>query len=132
MKFGAVAVFVDDVPAVLDFYRRAFALETRHFDAEYQYGELQTGETIIGFVPHSLGAMLLPDGYQRPAPGEPPFGIYIAFGTTDVPAAFAKAIAAGATVVAEPKDMPWGQTVAHVRGIDGTLIELYTPMGEIG
>jgi catechol 2,3-dioxygenase-like lactoylglutathione lyase family enzyme len=36
MRLGATCVFVEDVPAVLDFYRRAFGCETRHFDEEYQ------------------------------------------------------------------------------------------------
>jgi catechol 2,3-dioxygenase-like lactoylglutathione lyase family enzyme len=130
MKFAATAIFVEDVPAVLDFYRRAFGLETRHFDATYQYGELQTGETLLAFVSHQLGATVLPSGYQRPDLGGPPFGVYIALLTPDVPAAFAQAVGAGAIPVAEPRGTPWGQTVAHVRGIDGTFIELCSPIGE--
>jgi lactoylglutathione lyase len=128
MKFEATAVFVEDVRAVLDFYRRAFGFETRHFDEALGYGELQTGDTLLAFVSHQLGGRVLPGGYLRPDPGGQPFGIYVAFLTPDVPAAFAKAVGAGAVVVAEPKVMPWGQTVAHVRGIDGTLIELCSPI----
>jgi catechol 2,3-dioxygenase-like lactoylglutathione lyase family enzyme len=40
MKFGSTVLFVDDVPAVLEFYRRALGFETRFYDAEYQFGEL--------------------------------------------------------------------------------------------
>ena len=32
---------------------------------------------------------------------------------------------------AEPKVMPWGQTVADVRSVEGTLIGLCTPMGGV-
>jgi hypothetical protein len=39
LRFGGAAIYVDDVPAVLDFYRRAFGFETRFFDPEYGYGE---------------------------------------------------------------------------------------------
>jgi predicted enzyme related to lactoylglutathione lyase len=46
-----------------------------------------------------------------------------------VPAALAKAVAAGAVVVQEPKRMPWGQTVAHLRDPEGALIELCSPIG---
>jgi lactoylglutathione lyase len=109
MKFGATCVFVDDVPAVLDFYRRAFGCETHHFDETYQYGELETGETLLAFSSHPLGALVLPGGYQRPDPSGPPLGIYIAFVTPDVPAAFVRAVGAGAVPVGEPRMMPWGR-----------------------
>ena len=39
------------------------------------------------------------------------------------------AIEAGATLAAEPRNKPWGQTVAYVRAPEGTLIELCTPVG---
>jgi len=39
---GDSCIFVDDVPAALDFYRRALGLETRFFDEALQYGELDT------------------------------------------------------------------------------------------
>jgi hypothetical protein len=55
-----------------------------------------------------------------------------AFYTADVPAAFAQAVRAGAIVIAEPTVMPWGQTVAYVGSVEGTLIGLCTPMGETG
>jgi uncharacterized glyoxalase superfamily protein PhnB len=48
----------------------------------------------------------------------------------DVPAAFARAIGAGAAPLAEPKAMAWGATVAYLRSPEGTLIGLSTPVGE--
>jgi predicted enzyme related to lactoylglutathione lyase len=129
MKLEAVNLFVADVTAALDFYHRAFGFETRHHDAEYDYGELDTGGTMLTLASHRLGAMVLPAGYTRSDPGSPPWGVYLAFLTADVPAAFAQAVAAGAVAVQEPKRMPWGQTVAHVRDPEGTLIELCSPIG---
>jgi uncharacterized glyoxalase superfamily protein PhnB len=93
MKFGDAIVYVDDVPTVLDFYRRAFGAETRFIHESQQYGELETGET------------------------------------PDIPAAFDKAVDAGAVAVMEPQTKPWGQTVAYVRSIEGSVIELCTPVG---
>jgi uncharacterized glyoxalase superfamily protein PhnB len=127
MKFAAICVYVDDVPATLDFYRRAFDFETRFFDEALQYAELETGAAVVAFASHRLGEMLLPGAYVRPESGQPS-GVEIAFVTSDVPAAFAKAVAAGAVVVAEPKVMPWGQTTAYLRSIEGTLVALVTPM----
>lgn len=51
----------------------------------------------------------------------------IAFFTGDVAAAFAQAVGAGAKPMAEPKVMPWGQTVAYVRSIEGTVVGLCSP-----
>jgi predicted enzyme related to lactoylglutathione lyase len=45
----------------------------------------------------------------------------------DVPAAYARAVAAGGVPVREPRAMPCGQTVAYVSSIEGTLIGLLTP-----
>jgi len=43
MRLGATCVFVEDVPAALDFYRRAFGCETRHFDEEYPCEDVRRG-----------------------------------------------------------------------------------------
>ena len=79
------------------------------------------------FASHRLGAMLMPGAYSRPEMGQPS-GVEVAFVTSDVPAAFARAVAAGATPLAEPKLMPWGATVAYLRAVEGTLIGLSTPV----
>ena len=41
---------------------------------------------------------------------------------------FEKAIAAGAVPIKEPEEKPWGQVVSYVRSIDGTIIEIATPI----
>ena len=48
--------------------------------------------------------------------------------TSDVPAAHAKAVNAGAKELAAPVQKPWGQTVSYVRCPDGVLVELCTPI----
>ena len=37
-------------------------------------------------------------------------------------------VAAGAAVVTAPYAVPWGQTVAYVRSVEGTIIGLCTPL----
>lgn len=127
IKFGGTALYVDNVRAALDFYGRAFGFRTRFFDEALQYGELETGGALVAFASHQLGEMLMPGTYVRPASGQPA-GVEIAFLVSDVPAAFAKAVAAGAVPLAHPKTMPWGVTVAYIRGGEGTMIGLSTPM----
>jgi uncharacterized glyoxalase superfamily protein PhnB len=46
----------------------------------------------------------------------------------DVEGAYAQALEAGCTSLAEPADKPQGQRVAYVRDPFGTLVELATPL----
>ena len=128
MKFGYTIIYVDAVPASLAFYRDAFGFETRFLHASEQYGELETGETVLAFASHSLGEMHFGEVAATARSQSPSFAIEIAFVDDDVRSAFARAIAAGATAIAEPAEKPWGQTVAYVRTPDGTLVELCSPM----
>ncbi len=118
---------MDDVPAALDFYRRAFGLETRFYDPDFEFGESETDGPSVAFGSHRLGERLMPGAYVRPERGQSS-GVEIAFFTSDVLAAFTRAVAAGATPLAQPKVMPWGQTVAYVRSLEGTIIGLATRM----
>ncbi len=114
MQFAGTVLYVDHVPEVVDFYKRAFALPLRFYDESLEFAELETGGSLLAVASHSLGELLMPNGYSRPSNGHPT-GVEIAFFTDDVPAAFSKAIAEGAAPIAEPKRMPWGLTVAYVR-----------------
>jgi uncharacterized glyoxalase superfamily protein PhnB len=126
MRFGGTVLYVEDVSPVVDFYRRAFGLELRFFDGTLGFAELETRGSTLAIAAHSLGEMLMPDGYSKPADGHPA-GVEIAFITSDVPASFAKAIAEGARPVTPPKRMPWGLEVAYVRAPEGTLIGFSEP-----
>ena len=126
MQFGGTVLYVDQVSPVVDFYRRAFGLEPRFFDETLGFAELETGASTLAFAAHSLGEMLMPNQYLRPAGGRPS-GVEIAFLTHDVPASFAKAIAEGATPVTPPRRMPWGLEVAYVRAPEGTLVGFSEP-----
>jgi lactoylglutathione lyase len=125
---GYVIHYVRDVAATLDFHERAFGLTRRFLHESGTYGELETGGTALAFASE---AMVTEAGasFRPTRPGETPPGIEIALTTTDVPALFDRAVAAGAAPVAPPARKPWGQTVAYVRDADGLLVELCTPMG---
>ena len=126
MQFGGVVLYVDHVSPVVDFYRRAFGLELRFYDEALGFAELETGGSTLAIAAHSLGEMLMPDEYSRPADGRPA-GVEVAFLTRDVPASFAKAIAEGASPITSPKRMPWGLEVAYVRAPEGTIIGFSEP-----
>jgi len=125
MRFGYTILYVDDVASTLAFYGKAFDLPTRFLHDSGSYGELETGATALAFASR---AMLRELGKTPQAPALAQPSSEIALVTDDVPGAVARAVAAGATLVQEPKDMPWGQTIAYVGDVDGFLVELCTPM----
>ncbi|MBK1636211.1 VOC family protein [Rhodovulum adriaticum] len=125
MKLRYTILYVADVPATLDFYSRAFGLETGFLHESGDYGELVTGDTKLAFS--STGLMTeLGKSPGTPDPAHPVFEI--AFETDDVRAAFDRARDAGASAVQEPRDEPWGQTTAYVADPNGYLVELCTPV----
>jgi uncharacterized glyoxalase superfamily protein PhnB len=62
----------------------------------------------------------------KPDPKAPVFEV--AFETTDVCAALERALAAGATLVQDARDEPWGQTTSYVSDPDGYLVEICSPV----
>jgi lactoylglutathione lyase len=128
MKYGYTIVYVSSVTETLEFYRIAFGFKTRFLDPSGQYGELLTGDTVLAFASHAMGENNLGGNYQKTDPGAPPPGIELGFVTDDVAAAYARAIVAGAVSIAAPAEKPWGQVVAYVRAVEGTLIELCSPV----
>ena len=87
-----------------------------------------TGATRLALCAHGLAASNFALDFLAPpgAAGRPTseVGIVVA----DVKAAFARAVAAGASVASEPKAKPWGQLVSYVRCPDGHLIEICSAM----
>lgn len=129
-SFGYAIVYVKDVAATLAFYEKAFGLTRRFYTGEggKEYGELETGSTRLAFCGLNLAEELLRQAPVTTAPDKAPLAFELALTTPDVPALFAQAVAAGAAPVLEPAVKPWGQTVSYVRDLNGTLVEICTPM----
>lgn len=123
LKFASVVIYVDDVPSVLGFYRRAFGLELRFYDEAVGYAELGA-DGAIGIASHGAGELMMPGSYPHPMTDRR-CGVEIAFWVEDVTAAFDRAVAAAVTT---PRDMPWGQTVAYVESVEGTIVGFVTPV----
>ena len=125
MQFGYTILYVDDVPATLAFYGRAFGLATRYTHESGSYGELETGATALAFVSHALLRQI---GKTPQAPVLDKPTSEIALVTDDVAAAVKRAVDAGATLVQDAAAMPWGQTIAYVGDRNGFLVEICTPV----
>jgi uncharacterized glyoxalase superfamily protein PhnB len=129
MQFGYTIVYVSSVTETLAFYKKAFGFETRFRHDSDQYGELETGATILAFASHAMGEMNLGGQYQKADSSVAPLGVELVFVTDNVASAYAKAVAAGANPIKAPVEKPWGQVVAYVRAKEGSLIELCSPIG---
>jgi len=130
MKYGYTIVYVPSVQDTLEFYEKAFGFELKFIHESKAYGELQTGETTLAFASHEMGELNLDGKYSKANIDDKPFGIELAFVTEDVYAAFKKAVAAGAVPLKEPEEKPWDQVVGYVRAVDGSIIELCSPIGD--
>jgi lactoylglutathione lyase len=117
---GWVLTYVDDVASATDLYVRAFGLTVRFAHPSGEYTELETGATALALCARSLAAQST--GLDLAPVAQP--GGNVTFVYHDVPAAYARAIAAGATPVHEPVTKPWGQVSSYVLDGDGNLIEI--------
>lgn len=125
-RFGYTIAFVDDVEATIEFYEEAFGQSRRFVRdmGDFQYGEIETGETTLAFSSHSELDGMLPTGYRANTSDELPPAFVVSFIADDVTAAYERAVGAGTEEVTEPTDTEWGQTVARVRDINGILVSL--------
>ncbi len=125
MHFRYTILYVDDVAASLDFFQRAFGLDKRFLHESGDYGELATGDTRLAFSSTALMRQLGKNP-EKPRAGAPVFEI--AFETEDVSTALARAVEAGAALVQDVRDEPWGQTTSYVSDPNGYLIEICSPV----
>ena len=63
---------------------------------------------------------------RPPTPGDA--GVAISFGVHDVDAVTAAAVEAGASVVKDPQDEPWGERQSILRDADGHVFCLVKPL----
>ncbi len=130
VKFGYAIVYVLNVDEALLFFEKAFGMTRKFITEEKDYGELDTGETILAFASHELGSSNFTGGYISVSESEKPLGTEIALVTSDVAAAHAAALEHGAIELKAPAEKPWGQVVSYVRCPTGVLLELCTPVGD--
>ena len=127
LTLGSVVIYVESgVREILEFYQSAFGLSIRYYDDGLKFGELETGGPTLMIASYTAGEFMVGEGFRRSVSGRSE-NVEVAFLMADVPGAYARAVAAGAQPIREPRTMPWGQTVAYVSSIEGTLVGLLTP-----
>ena len=126
-RFGHVIYYVNDVPATVAFFEKAFKLE-RDFIAENVYAQMKTGNTALGFAQYDWVEKRIPGGVTPLS--KKPFATEISLCAQDVKASFDHAVESGCEVLCQPEPQPWGQTVGYVKTPDGILVEISSEMGE--
>lgn len=129
LRFGSTVIYVDDLPATIDFYRRALGMEPRFYDEAAGFAELGP-EGQIALAAHRAGELMMPGAFNQA--GKQVSAVEIAFYTGEVQAAFDRAVAAGARELTPPRVMAWGQTVAYVQSPEGTILGFVTPAPPAG
>ncbi|HET9104958.1 MAG TPA: VOC family protein [Solirubrobacteraceae bacterium] len=123
-------VLVHDPDSALAFYRDALGLEVRNDVAREHFRWITVGS------PAQPGVAIVLTNYLNgsPADQEALSGLIakgalngVHFQTDDLDAAFAKLSAAGAEVVQEPTDQPWGTRDFAVRDQSGNLLRIDQP-----
>jgi catechol 2,3-dioxygenase-like lactoylglutathione lyase family enzyme len=126
MRLRYTILYVDSPEKALAFYEQAFGLSRSMLHESGDYGELETGVTKLAFSSRKLMTEL----GKTPGAPDPERPVFeIAFETGDVPAALARAVAAGAILKQPARAEPWGQTTAYVVDPNGFLVEICTPIG---
>lgn len=105
-----IALFTDDVEAVLTFYRRIL-------------GSGPLWQSDDGGQLVSDGVALLVHRTLSAAPGMPPNESHVAFSVPDLEATVAALEADGLHVIAGPETYDWGRS-AYLRDPDGRLVEI--------
>lgn len=126
MKLDGVMIWVQDVPATVAFYEKAFGLQVQMMDDSNMFAMMSTGETTLQFADEraatATGVTVRPN-----RPQDTPAASQLAFVAEDVHAAYAIAVAAGAVAEVQPVQKPWGQTLGYLRDLNGCLVELSSP-----
>jgi len=110
---ATLALIVDDANRALEFYTQALGAKERMRSAgpggKITHAEFQLGDSVV------MLADAMPEmGTRSPKQfGGSPAGLWLY--VPDVDALYRRAIAAGATSIAEPTDMFWGDRHARIR-----------------
>jgi uncharacterized glyoxalase superfamily protein PhnB len=108
---------VSDLPRALAFYRDAFG-------AVLSYRFPESGDPV--YVSLRAGSSSLGIGLAEDAAPGMPSNLLLWFYVDDVDRVTRELAAAGATVLEEPADQPWGERVALIADPFGTRVRLAT------
>ena len=115
----------DDVNAAHDYIVRVFGLTSGHVerlpDGAVGYREVRAGDQVIGLHPSA-------EGFRSPGALGAVTGMTV-ISVDDADAHYARSVAAGAEIVEEPIDQPYGIREYGARDPEGQLWYFHSPLG---
>ncbi|GAB5471741.1 MAG: hypothetical protein Kilf2KO_47710 [Rhodospirillales bacterium] len=116
------SILSGDVAAAARFYEALFGMR-RHFDSDWFVILVHPGRPDL-----ELG-LLQRDHEILPADARAaPAGVLVTFVVDDLNLVLTRAAAMQAHIVEPPRDMPYGQRRLLLRDLDGTLLDVSTPL----
>lgn len=114
-----------DVQKSSAFYESLLGM-TRHFESDWFV--ILTHKDIDGL---EFGILQRDHAIVPPDIRAAPAGVIVTFVVGDCDAVYRKAVAAGAAVIEEPTDMPYGQRRMLLRDPDGTVLDVSAPTAAV-
>ncbi|HEX2809500.1 MAG TPA: VOC family protein [Kineosporiaceae bacterium] len=123
MTLASIRIITDDVARLTDFYEQVTGLRARRLTPDF--AEVVTpGATLA--IGSTATVKLFGEGSAEPAANRTAI---VEFRVDDVDAEFARLRDMIGEFVQEPSTMPWGNRSVLFRDPDGTLVNLFTPVG---
>ncbi len=115
-SLSAVTLATHDMARAIAFYR-ALGFEMRYGGVDAELTSFAAGSSFLNVI-------------AAPKDAKISFWGRAIFHVDDVDALHARAVAAGFTPEAEPRDAPWGERFFHLRDPDGHELSFARPLGD--
>ena len=124
MKLDGFGLFVDDMAAMIRFYRDVLGFEIKEAEDAVNVYLIKDGTLFMLYERKNFEKMTSRKyEYLKGLNGHFEIALYVdTFEEVDIE--FAKAVSKGATPVLEPTDEPWGQRTCYIADPEGNLIEI--------
>lgn len=124
MRLDGFGLFVDDMAAMIRFYRDVLGFEIKEAEDAVNVYLIKDGTLFMLYERKNFEKMTSRKyKYLKGVNGHFEIALYVdAFEEVDIE--FAKAVSKGATPVLEPTDEPWGQRTCYIADPEGNLIEI--------
>ncbi|HAG52299.1 MAG TPA: glyoxalase [Alphaproteobacteria bacterium] len=129
VKFGYTIVYVKDVKAELDFFVNTFGFKVKFITPDGDYGELETGQTVLSFASYSLANDNFGDKYTELSMKKG-FSVELALIADNVGLTHNKALEKGAKELKKVSIKPWGQEVSYILTPQDVLVEICSPIDD--
>ncbi len=124
MRLDGFGLFVDDMAAMIRFYRDVLGFEIKEAEDAVNVYLIKDGTLFMLYERKNFEKMTSRKyEYLKGLNGHFEIALYVdTFEEVDIE--FAKAVSKGATPVLEPTDEPWGQRTCYIADPEGNLIEI--------